>query len=308
MKKMVKAYFSFSRKEKKAILVLLFLIACFLVAPEFFPEPKQQRVISPELEAYVLASESTAKANRIVSMSDGKELIAGSVKVKPAYFFFDPNKIQESDWRKLGLTEKTIQTILHYREKGGRFRSAMDIRKIWGIPKETADKLIPYIHIADSDFGHTSTSKEVAYKKIFPEQKLLPRIEINSATIEDWESLPGIGEVLARRILAFRKRMGGFRSLEQVGRTYGLADSVFRSILPLLRMDDHLPTKLNLNTVSAIELQTVTGISNVQANAIIAYRKQYGFFQKVEDLKNIIFLNDSVFQLLKPFVYLPEKQ
>lgn len=308
MKKIVKAYFSFSRKEKKSIVWLCLLMGFFLVAPEFFPEPKQQAVIAPELEAYVRVSESTARTNRATPGFAGKEFAAIPGKVNPHYFYFDPNSIPEADWRKLGLAEKTIQTILHYRQKGGRFRSATDIRKIWGIPRETADHLIPYIRIAISDSARFSHSQTRAFDKTVQHTIPSQSIDINRATAEEWESLPGIGELLAKRILAFRKRLGGFRNLEQVSRTYGLTDSVFRSILPLLRMEHNLPGRLNLNSVSAVELEQVTGITSAQANAIIAYRKQYGFFQQTEDLTKIIFITDSVFQQLKPYVFIPGKQ
>jgi competence protein ComEA len=307
MKKFVKAYFSFSRKEKKAIILLLMLIGCFLAAPEFFPESKQKQVSAPELEAYVRAAESIANVNHRSTGFAEKELTGKLAKDKPVYFYFDPNSIPDTDWRKLGIAEKTIQTILHYRQKGGRFRSAEDIRKIWGIPKETADHLIPFISIR-SDSASFNHAQKGSYTKPFIHKTPSQAIDINTASAEDWESLPGIGEVLAKRILAFRKRLGGFNSLEQVGRTYGLKDSVFRRILPLLRVENNLPARLNLNTVTAIELEQITGITRAQANAIIAYRKQYGFFQQIDDLKKIIFIRDTVFQQLKPFLYLPEKQ
>jgi hypothetical protein len=50
----------------------------------------------------------------------------------------------------LGLRAKTIQTIINYRSKGGKFKNAEDIRKIWGLRKDEADRLIPYIKIADT--------------------------------------------------------------------------------------------------------------------------------------------------------------
>jgi competence protein ComEA len=56
----------------------------------------------------------------------------------------------------------------------------------------------------------------------------LPKeIDINTATAEEWKALPGIGEVLANRIIKFRERIGGFVSMEQLHKTYGISDSVF---------------------------------------------------------------------------------
>ncbi|MDE3252539.1 MAG: helix-hairpin-helix domain-containing protein, partial [Bacteroidota bacterium] len=264
-------------------------------------------VMAPELEAYVRDAESkdTGKLSGFGSTVKGS--MADPVKEKAVYFYFDPNSIPEAGWRKLGLPAKTIQTILHYRQKGGRFHTAADIRKIWGLSVETADQLIPYIRIAQPDSGRWMHSRQTVAGNPAQLKAKTRNIDINTATVEEWESLPGIGEVLAKRILAFRKRLGGFRSLEQVSRTYGLSDSVYRSILPLLRMETQLPDKLDLNSVTALELQQVTGITTAQAVAIIAYRKQYGSFQQIEDLRKIVFISDSVFQQIKPFLYIPEK-
>ena len=58
--------------------------------------------------------------------------------------------------------------------------------------------------------------------------------EINSATVDEWKAFPGVGDVLANRIVKFRNSMGGFKSVEQVAKTYGLSDSVFQVIRPYL--------------------------------------------------------------------------
>ena len=55
-------------------------------------------------------------------------------------------------------------------------------------------------------------------------------IDINSADSIEWKSLYGIGNVLSKRIVKFRDKLGGFHSVEQVGETYGLKPEVFESI------------------------------------------------------------------------------
>ena len=48
------------------------------------------------------------------------------------------------------------------------------------------------------------------------------RIDLNTATFEELVSLPGIGEVLARRILEYRDRSGGFQRAEELLNVEGI--------------------------------------------------------------------------------------
>ena len=144
-------------------------------------------------------------------------------------FEFDPNTLDEAGFITLGLTERTARTIINYRNKGGRFRNAEDLRKIYSLPKEDADRIIPYAKIAPDITGKAS-DRSPQYQ---PKSPII--IDINTATAEEWKSLPGIGEILSARIVKFRESLGGFSSVEQVAKTYGLKDSTFQLIRPYLR-------------------------------------------------------------------------
>ncbi|MEU8378108.1 ComEA family DNA-binding protein [Streptosporangium sp. NPDC048865] len=49
-------------------------------------------------------------------------------------------------------------------------------------------------------------------------------VDLNTATPEQLEQLPGVGEVLARRIVEYREAHGGFRSVEQLRDVSGIGD------------------------------------------------------------------------------------
>ncbi len=65
-------------------------------------------------------------------------------------------------------------------------------------------------------------------------QAFLPKIEINSATADQFESLPGIGPSIAKRIIKYRRMLGGFQTIDQLKNVYGLSDETFQSIRPRL--------------------------------------------------------------------------
>jgi len=53
-------------------------------------------------------------------------------------------------------------------------------------------------------------------------QKLTEPLDLNTATLEELIDLPGIGPVLARRIIEYREAHGGFRSVEELLQIRGI--------------------------------------------------------------------------------------
>lgn len=62
-------------------------------------------------------------------------------------------------------------------------------------------------------------------------------IGINSATVEDLEALPGIGEKLALRIIAYREQAGGFKNEDALVEVNGMGDKKLARIKPLINLD-----------------------------------------------------------------------
>ncbi|MFE3170743.1 helix-hairpin-helix domain-containing protein [Amycolatopsis sp. NPDC059090] len=56
------------------------------------------------------------------------------------------------------------------------------------------------------------------------------KIDLNSATAEQLDSLPGVGEVTARRITDWRTQHGGFSSVEQLRDVDGIGESKFQKL------------------------------------------------------------------------------
>lgn len=62
------------------------------------------------------------------------------------------------------------------------------------------------------------------------------KLSINAAGPDDLVDLPGIGPVLADRIIAYRLQRGGFDSLEELKNVKGVGDKLFEKILPHIRL------------------------------------------------------------------------
>jgi competence protein ComEA len=61
-------------------------------------------------------------------------------------------------------------------------------------------------------------------------------VDLNSATVDQLDTLPGIGPVLAQRILDWRTANGPFTSVDQLNDVSGIGPSTFADLQPLVRV------------------------------------------------------------------------
>lgn len=277
-----KEYLYFSRKERIALVVLLIITAVFWLLPRL----AKPDGLPPQLGQVVFLQPSGDSVVLYTASAD-KQLMA--IK-EPAQFFFNPNTLEQAGWLQLGLSEKVAHTIIHYREKGGRFYKPEDLRKIYGLREEEARRLMPFIRLSDNKLSVPApvAAYPVSTAATIPASGKHPILtDINTATQEDWKRFPGIGEVLSKRIVAFRNKAGGFCTVAQVAQTYGIADSVFKAMRPFLTVNTTTIPRLNINTASAFQLQMRPSVTAQTADAIVTYRQGHGNYTTIHDLEAI---------------------
>jgi len=301
---------SFSKKERIAVLVLLFLIVFIFLLPNFFPASKsasnQQafeqfknelaRLNTAPRDSFNMAVVYHKKDNLYAARTDQKTRSFVSAAVLET-FYFDPNTLSADQWKRLGLGERTVQTIQKYIARGGRFRSAADLQKIYGLHAQDYNRLQSFVRIAvaatagvDKRTAFLPGSRRPAYKTVDAP------VDINTADTTELVALPGIGERLAGRIVAFRQKLGGFYRVDQVAEVYALPDSTFLKIRPFLKIADSSVALIDVNTAVADSLKQHPYIRWGLANAIVQYRKQHGPFKSVDDLQSIAQVTPEVFR------------
>lgn len=317
-KNWVKVYFTFSKKERRAVFVLLFFAVFFALLPAMFPF-----LIKDDVSIVVdTVTERQLAQLKITEKKDSRnEKDFADQYDQPKYppykkfeqtpltgelFYFNPNTASAEDWKRLGLRDKTIQTILNYRSKGGQFRKPEDLEHIYGLRKNEFERLLPYVSIEplqpkfkESDAVTISTPTTFESRET---KNII--IDINSADTTEWKKLSGIGSKLSQRIVNFRTKLGGFVSIEQVGETFGLPDSTFQKIKTQLQVKQTTVVKINLNEATLDVLKSHPYFRYAVANAIIQYRNEHGPFKTVSDLQKLGAIDNSLYTKITPYLYI----
>ncbi|SFE32698.1 DNA uptake protein ComE [Chitinophaga sp. CF118] len=288
-----KTYFSFSRQERLGITTLLVLISICVSIPaawEYYYPP-------------VIADDDTlAQAWMPLQTTD---VVKTAPATKGILFSFDPNRLSEQGWIKLGVAPRNIQTILHYRAKGGVFRKKEDLLRIYGFPSDMFAKLAPYIQITVPERDSLSRSEYRTQAIKWERERVVTKarvIDINEADSAVWESLNGIGPVLAGRIIRFRDKLGGFYDISQVRETYGLPDSTFVKIQASLQLNKVSLKFLDINHLDERSLAQHPYIHYKLARLIVLYRNSNGPFKQADELLAIPLVDDKIYRKLEPYI------
>ena len=142
-------------------------------------------------------------------------------------------------------------------------------------------------------------------------------VNLNTATAEELDAVPGIGPARAESIVAYRTQNGPFRTVRDLESVSGIGPRNIEPMLPYLTVDGTTMVTLsgggvtdpareasversppaieaatvaaliNLNTATAEELESLKGIGPTLAARIVTYREEYGPFQTVEDVMRV---------------------
>ncbi len=320
-KNFIRDYLSFNRKERIAVVVIAGLMVFIILAPKIISISARNDIVKTDTTWFAAVRNLEQKSHDSFNRGNQKDYDDRNDyayqydKTKSSYyenknrsgelFYFDPNILNADGWKKLGLKEKTIQTIQNYISKGGKFKKAEDLQRVYGLRQNEYERLAPYIKIEDVvarknfDFLTKTNSELQPTKNITSHYSI---IDINAADTTAFIFLPGIGSKLAGRIVNFRDKLGGFYSVEQVKETFGLPDSTYQNIKQYLKLDNPSVKKININTATIEELKAHPYIKYVLANPIIAYRNEHGLFSKVEDVKKVMVITEEIYNKIFPYL------
>jgi comEA protein len=71
----------------------------------------------------------------------------------------------------------------------------------------------------------------------FEEDTSVEKININSASVQELQTLPQIGAVVAQRIVDYREKNGKFSKIEEIMKVQGIGEKTFLKIKPLITVE-----------------------------------------------------------------------
>ena len=282
---MWKDFFYFSLSERRAIYVLLVLIAVLIIAIIWTPTPEAQSVYDVA-EADSLALKLKQKEER--KSFSKNERIEGMVPTTLAPF--EPNLADSIELLRLGLPSYVVNNVIKYRQKGGRFSTPESFARIYGLTEEKFMELKPYIYIS-KDFIKKPEQRKFLQERPKREHKMdsLPKpfkypegtlVDVNAADTTELKKIPGIGSGIARRIVAYRNRLGGFYSLEQLNEVEFVSADLFK----WFKLESDSIRKLPINRVGLDQLRAHPYINFYQAKVIVEYRRKRGEIKSLSQL------------------------
>jgi competence protein ComEA len=157
-------------------------------------------------------------------------------------------------------------------------------------------------------------------------------IDLNTADVVELRLVPGIGENMAKRIIAHRQAKGPFRSLDDLRQVKGIGPATLQRIRLYLRIAASTQTaappprvvrraapeqpvveagpgkkkvppaeKIDINRATAEQLRTLPGIGPTLSARIIAARQKQAF-RSVDELRKVKGIGVKTLARLRPYV------
>ena len=228
---------------------------------------------------------------------------------------FDPNTADSSTLVHLGLKKWQVSNMLKYRAKGGRYRKAEDMKKLYGMTDSMYQALLPYIQIdtvaikqyrdsvRKSQMDSVRTDSLPRY--ISPKRDTI--LNLRTADTTELKKIRGIGSYRARQIVRYRKELGGFVHTEQLCEIKALqpllTDSLQAdSLLSHFWIDSIIIVPLQVNSCRAETLERHPYLSFEQAKAVYELRRKKIRLESIEQLRRLDCFTEEELRRVEPYL------
>jgi len=205
------------------------------------------------------------------------------------YFDFNPNTLNDEGWMKLGFSQKQVEIIRKYVDKGGIFLKKEDLKKLYVIDETKYADLEPYIRIEETKNKSEKTGEHT-------------KVDINNLSADEMKKYGRFWQYNAERIVKYRNLLGGFYKKEQLLEVYGVKKQYYDKIANDIIIDKSKPEKINVNFAEVSELGRHPYISWQNAEKIIEFRNKNGFIKDLKILKEKKIIPANIYEKISPYL------
>ena len=225
----IKQYFSFTRKDRNAIIILIILIVVSIgvnLILGLFEDTNYYNY--NEYELLVQEWESYKSGQKEQSL-----------------FPFDPNTISQSSLDSLEIPVFIKRNIISYRNAGGTFKKNMDVRKIYGMTDSIFSRIEHYIQIKQPTYNLIKNSdvETPDFKGVFDPN------EADSATL----AMFGFTQFQVKNLIKYRNSGGRFGNPGDLLKIFGVDSVFYLSIQKNIQIQETLVPTISIPRNSIVE-------------------------------------------------------
>lgn len=295
-KQFIQDYFTFSRNERKGITILLVIIFLLAVANKvifYFETPAK-------IDTDLL---DTARSEMNLHNDSIKNLVKEN-----NLFRFNPNTIDSDALDRLSIPEGVKRNMLKFREKGGKFYSETDFRKIYGVTDSIYNQVAPFLVFETEKAKQTPSNN----------QSELFLFDPNTASDKDFMRL-GLKEKQIQTIRNYQSKGGTFRNASDFSKIYGISETQKKILADYIVIGEKENVKIEkvaevakiqieINAADSVELMRLPGVGDKLSKRIVKYRDLLGGFHTLAQLKEVYGLNEEVIRRIDEFVTVDSKR
>ena len=289
-------FFYFSKAQRNGIFFLIVLILVVLGAWLWLPfllsneAASYDKDFEKNIAQFKVSLQEQEASKRFFGNRDTVYPQKNTVEI--TLFAFNPNELDSAGFTKLGIKHFVASNIIKYRNKGGKFRTADDFGKVYGISEEQFVRLKPYIAIPPEPVAEKDSLRKIE-TPVF--------VELNTADTTELKKIRGVGGY-AKIIIAYRNRLGGYLSTNQLLEIQNMTQEAFERIEPFLLLDTTQIRKIDVNRAGIDKLKNHPYLNFYNARAIYEYRRNNGKIKSLKELQGLYELPDDVLEKIMPYL------
>lgn len=260
--------FRYTNKQRKGLYVLIVLLITihlllrFQEKVFFYFEPKELHEIDSIVNSW-------------------NDSYQNKIKVDAKLFAYNLNNLNPFEAYVIGIPDSIYEKLTAIKSTGFVFKNTNDLLRLKIVTADFYAKIQPSLYVYNPE--HLNFKKKVK-RKLDPYDKR----DLNKVTALELKNINGIGPILSKRIVKYRRYLKGFSDPKQLNEVWGLDIKVVNKVLDQYEIKT-IPKiqKISVNRSTLEELKNLPYIDFVLAKQIRNFVEYHGPLQTIEDLKQI---------------------